>query len=190
MTSSHPALDEVLYAFALEGSETGALARYLAMYPQYSEELLDLSAQLRWQHPIRAAELSSKDEALIDAAWARLSKNTSPRTATNPLASLTPEQSGAVAEALGVKRQVLKAFRDHKVLVETVPAKFLQRLAEAVESTVETIKEALMSPPTLRAGQVYKSEVQPTAKKVGFEQLLIEAGHSESERAILLSDSD
>jgi len=54
----------------------------------------------------------------------------------------TPELRD-VAKRLDVPRQVITAFRERRVILSTVPRRFLARLAEAVNSSIEILIEAL-----------------------------------------------
>ncbi len=109
----------------------------------------------------------------------------------DPLAALTIDQLRSAAVALGVRRQVLAAFREHRVVVDSVPRRFLMRLASIVQTTVEALVEILRVPLALSAARSYKADATPQeGGPATFEQLLKDAGHSESERATLMSEAD
>ncbi|RWA52296.1 hypothetical protein AU476_18255 [Cupriavidus sp. UYMSc13B] len=60
----------------------------------------------------------------------------------DPLATMTVPQLRSAAAALGVKRQVLAGFREHRVLVSSVPHRFLAHLASIAETTAGQLAES------------------------------------------------
>jgi len=69
--------------------------------------------------------------------------------------------------------------------------KFLGRLAAAINSTVDLVREALLvqTGPTL--ARSYKADEKPSAETAAtFERLLIDAGVSEEKRTALLADDN
>jgi len=180
---------DVLDAFAVEqdpGRET--LERYLRAYPQFAAELIDLSRELARHIPEDASPLSSSDQSMIDAAWRR---HVEAASAADPVARLSTAELRDVAKRLGVPRQVLTAFRERRVILSTVPRRFLIRFAEAVSSSVETLSEALSLTTPTAVARSYKAESKPGAEEpVTFERVLRDAGVDNETRAQLLSESD
>ena len=147
-TTSQSSRDDVLDAFAIEkdiGRET--LERYLQDYPQYAAELVDLSRELSRVIVEDDEPLSAEDLALVDAAWRR-HLEAAPMPIVDPIATLSVAESRTIARDLGVPRQIITAFRERKVIVASVPRRFLAHLASAVNSTVEVIESALAFPST------------------------------------------
>lgn len=187
--SSHSNREDVLYAFAVE-SDLGhdILEQYLRNYPQYAAELIDLSRELSREVCEDETPLSTEDQALVDRAWQRYTDAVSQAT-TNPLKSLSIEEQRHIARQLDVPRQVITAFREHQVKVESVPIPFLKKLATAINSTVEILREILAVSPEQGLARSYKANDSPTiSSPVSFEQLLIEAGVPAEKRALLLID--
>lgn len=112
--------------------------------------------------------------------------------AAEALASLTPPQQKLVAKKLGVRRQVLTAFREHRVEVLSIPVGFLQRLASELAQTADALARALVRPAAGALAGSYKSDEKPdsTPKRVTFEQLLREADMSEEEISLLMCDDN
>lgn len=141
-------------------------------------------------------ELQAKALGAIDAALSRHERSKShlesPETASeisDPMAALTVGQLREAAVSLGVRRQVLAAFREHRVIVDSVPRRFLIRLASIAKTTAEELTEALRAPRVLSAARSFKAEAAPSnGGQVTFDQLLKEAGHSEAERTLLMSE--
>lgn len=191
MTSpdSHPSLEDVLAAFAVEqDADRTTLERYLRKYPQFAEDLVDLSQQLSRVILDESKTLSTEEQALIDAGWKRLSE-ASPAPAADPLATLSVHGLRALAQALDVPRQIITNFRERKVVISSVPRRFITRFAAAVNVPIDQLMDAWSSDtPTATYARSYKSDGKPTAQQVTFEQILIDAGLSPSRRAELLSE--
>jgi hypothetical protein len=185
-----PALDEVLDAFAVEPSpDRTTLEHYLRHYPQYAEELIDLSRELHRQLPSGEEPESAEDEAMIDAAWRR--HEAGGRPSADPFAGLSVDEIRALAKTLDVPRQVITAFRDHRVNLASVPRRFLARLAAALNRSIDTLLPALGASPTPMVSRSYKADVKPLEiQPATFERVLIDAGVSEDMRARLLAESD
>ena len=189
--SDEPSRQEVLDAFAVE-SEAGreTLERYLRTYPQFATEILDLSRMLALRVWDEETPLSHEDEAKIDAAWLSHAA-AGPAAVTDPLLSLSVPELREISIRLGVPRQVLAAFRNRRVIMSTVPPRFLERLAELVNTSMEQFVRTLSLPISQELTQSYKSERKPVpSDPVSFEQVLIDAGVPEDERAQLLSETD
>jgi hypothetical protein len=188
--TSKPSREDVLDAFAVE-SDTGrnTLERYLQDYPEYAAELVDLSRELSRVLVEDEEPLSAEDEALIKMAWQR-HMEAAPKAISDPLATLSVAELREVARSLDVPRQVVTAFRERRVIVASVPRRFLARFASTVNSTVDLFASALLQPTTSLA-RSYKSNTKPGADAtVTFEKLLIDAGVPGEKRAQLMADDD
>lgn len=184
-----PDLDDVLEAFALdaEGDET-ALARYVDRYPQHAAALIDLSLELT-----RVIEddgpATAEEDALAEAAWSRLQSAGS--STADLFEDRTPAQMREVARTLDVPRQVITAFRERRVILKTVPRRFLERLALALGAATDALVAALATPTALAAGRSYKADVQPVAaEQVSFEQILVDADVAPARVADLVAGRD
>lgn len=188
--SERPSRESVLDAFAVE-SEPGrpTLERYLRLYPEYGEELVDLAREMSRKVFDDRAPLSAADQALIDAAWARHAA-AMPAAASDPLAALTVDDWRLVAQRLDVPRQVVTALRERRVSVVSIPRRFLQSFAEAVRSSVAQLEE-LWDVAQPKEARSYKADSKPVVgEQVTFEQVLIEAGVSAEKRARLQTETD
>lgn len=184
-----PPKEDVLDAFAVEqdhGRET--LERYLRAYPQFTAELIDLSRELARHIPEDDSPLSSSDRSMIDAAWTR---HVEAASAVDPVALLTRAELRNIARRLDVPRQVLTAFRERRIILSTVPRRFMVRFAEAVSSSVDTLIDAISPETATGSARSYKAESKPVAEgPVSFERVLQEAGVDDEKRAQLLSEGD
>ena len=188
---SNPARGDLLDAFAVEFDSGGAtLERYLRTYPQYAEDLIDLSRELSRGSPRDDAPLTEEDQALIETAW-QVHRDAEPAPVFDPLAALSVEDLRGIAKDLNVPRQVVTAFRERRVVLSSVPQGFLARFATAVDTTVERFLNVLSLPPATGLVRSYKADTKPEIEKpVSFEQLLIDAGVSDEMRSILLTEND
>lgn len=185
MSLAAPSKEDVLDAFAVEPRlDRVTLERYLRAYPQYAGELIDLSRELaRTPHD---DALSPVDHALIDKAW---QDHIAAAGVLDPFAHLSTAERRELATRLGVPRQVITAFREHRVLLSTVPAQFQRHLAEALNQTVEVLRTALSVPQADIAAHSYKADHKPNAEQaISFERVLIDAGVDPARRAELLAD--
>ncbi len=104
------------------------------------------------------------------------------------LESLSVPKQREIANHLGIRRSVLAGLTERRALVETIPKRFLRRLANEVEATIEGMRLALMRS-VLASASLHKSDKAPELpKQVAFEQLLRDAAMTESEIAELMRD--
>ena len=186
-----PSCEDVLNAFAVEPShERHTLERYLRNYPQYAVELAHLSHALS-RTTEAAVELTAKDRAAIDAAWKRHAEilSVSP---VDLFASFSVPQLRDIANHLGVPRQIITALREHKVVVSSIPRRFLVRFAAAINKSVEEVSAALaLSQDPRSCVRSHKADDKPkVVAPTTFEKLLIEADVPEDKRAKLMTDED
>lgn len=187
---TRPSREDVLDAFAVEAiPDRATLERYLRLYPEYMAELVDLSRELGRECHDETGPLTADDSKLLDAAWARHAAAL-PTAATEPFAALTADDWRKVARRLDVPRQVVTALRERRVLLISIPKRFLQMFADAVGSTTALIEAAWGSPESALA-RSYKADSKPTVgQQVTLEQILIEAGVPAEKRTRLLSEAD
>ncbi|MGO9357422.1 MAG: hypothetical protein ACLP1D_07070 [Xanthobacteraceae bacterium] len=187
--TKEPTREEVLDSFAVEPSHSReTLEQYLRDFPTFSNELIDLSRELGRIYKNDEKPMSAQDQRLIDAAWQQhMSFET--KSLKDPLTDLSVSRLREIALQLDVPRQVVTAFRERRVSVESVPRRFLARLAEALNSTLDLLIAALTIPTVPSLARSYKADGKPSVESaVSFERLLIDAGVDEDKRAILLTD--
>jgi hypothetical protein len=194
--TQRPSLEDVLGAFSVEpspGRET--LERYLRRYPEFAWPLVDLSRELHRALPDFEQPDTPEDEARIDAAWHRHIESVNPEARTDLFAALSTQQLRDLSKALDVPRQVITAFRERRVILDSVPRYFLSRLAAALNQTLERLATNLapFTQPFAQSAlaRSHKSDVKPAAgEPVTLERLLIDAGVPEDKRARILADYD
>ncbi|MCP3440661.1 hypothetical protein [Bradyrhizobium sp. CCGUVB14] len=187
---ARPSREDVLDAFAVETiPDRATLERYLRLYPEYAAELVDLSRELGRECHDETGPLTADDSKLLDAVWARHAAAL-PTAATEPFAALTADDWRKVARRLDVPRQVVTALRERRVLLISIPKRFLQMFADAAGSTIALVEAAWGSPESYLA-RSYKADSKPTVgEQVTLEQVLIEAGVPAEKRIRLLSEAD
>ncbi len=188
---SAPSSEEVLNAFAVEPDPSRrTLERYLRAYPQYAEELVELSRE-RWLMEGEGEEpLSEADKARIATALSA-HRGEPPAMPPDPLAPLSIPELRALARHLAVPRQVVAALRERHVIPASVPRRFLVGFADALRCPPEVLLSALNAPPPASLARSYKSDVKPDADRpVTFEQLLRDAGLSAEDRAALMAEGE
>lgn len=189
MTNSPiPPLEDVLDAFSVEpvsGKET--LERYLQEYPQYAEEIIDLSFELSKPVNRNDSPWTADELAEIEGAWQQHGKGMV--QAVNPFDGLAVDKLRQIATGLDVPRAVLSAFRERQVIISSVPKRFLGKLAAALGQTSETFMAFAQSVAPTPVARSYKSHRKPqAAEQITFEQLLIQSQVPETKRQELLSE--
>ena len=193
LDNTTPSLEDVLDAYAVEAvHDRATLESYLRDFPQFAEELVDLSREISRVVQYDESPLSATEEALIEKAWQNHARPLA-RSAeeVDPLANLSVPQLREVAHQLGVPRQVITAFRERRVKLESVPKSFLSAFARALGCTVDLLSSVVFATSGQGFSRSYMAEIKPTAgEAISFEKLLIDAGVSEAKRAELLAEDD
>lgn len=185
-------LEDVLLAFSVEPvHDQPTLDRYLALYPQYTEDLIDLSLDLRIEG--RGISGASEDEDAFQRALEQLrgAGVVGARNSANPFDAFRGASFAALADTLRIPRSVLIAFRDRLVIASSVPQAFLARIARAAHTTVADLLAYLDLPPVVVGAVNYKADAKPaSSQKVSFEALLDSSGVTSEQRADLYTSSD
>ncbi len=177
---------DVLRAFAMDFEPgTSVLQRYLTQYPEHSLALIDLSRELAREFEDDAPPGAAEFE-LAAAGMARLRENTA------TLQSLQAAPAKAFADAikvLSLPMQVGLAFRERRIEVATLPRRVLAKMAEALQTSTETLLSYLALPPEAPLARARKSAVRPTVpEKVSFERVLQDASVDEQRISNLLRE--
>lgn len=177
--------ESVLGAFAVESHQDAAtLKNYLRRYPQFAEDLVELSF-LCASPDEDLAELTEHDRNRIDSAWAIVSAR---RTTADPFAELTSQRSQEICQALAIPRSALLALRDRLVIPATVPRHFLTALAQQLAVADDELRRALQASGA-QLSRSFLSDRPPKRKpQVSFEQILREAGLDEDRIRKLLQN--
>jgi hypothetical protein len=165
--------------------EPGAnvLKQYLADFPQFAADLVDLSRELSREID-QDVPLSADELAAVSAKMSRLRES---MVTVETLQSASPKTFTEAAKVLGLPMQVGVAIRERRVEVATLPSRFLERLAQALKAPVTVLQSFLLLPAQASALRASKSNVKPApAEKAPLERLLREAGIEEENISRLL----
>ncbi|HWM46196.1 MAG TPA: hypothetical protein VNR11_04705 [Xanthobacteraceae bacterium] len=186
--------EDILLAFSVEPTHDKAtVERYLALYPQYAEEFIDLLGELRSPPVLRNDVVD--DESAVQRAWNALTATPLPKhdaaSIANPFASFAGPTFVALADGLRIRRSILIALRDRLINASSIPAPFLNRLARATEFPAEKLLGYLNLPAVVPAGASYKANEKPAAPtKIDFEKLLDNSGISADEKRDILTSTE
>lgn len=184
-TKSEMSLEEVLLAFSVEPvHDRATLDRYLALYPHFAEDIVDMSHELRIGG--RGISEAVEDETTFQRALKQLVGAAAPASdaAANPFEAFRGLAFATLAETLRVPRSVLIAFRDRLVIVSSVPTAFLTRVARSAQTTVADLAAYLELPPVVAPAANYKADRKPAAsEKVAFDALLDASGVTPEQKA-------
>lgn len=186
---TRPSCDDVLEAFACE-SDTGkaTLEKYLRDYPEYAETIIDFATEITLETVPKKEPLSARELDLIESAWKKHIE-AGPKTVADPFAVLTGLELGKIAKLLNLPKQVLTAIRDRAIVVASIPKRFLEQLAAAIQTDPEGLLAFLAVRPTLSVARSHKSEAKPKlAEPKTFEQILIDAGVAPEDRKKLMEN--
>jgi hypothetical protein len=178
-------LEDVLLAFSVEPfHDRATLERYLKHYPQFAEDLVDMSHELRIGG--RGVSDSVEDEATFQRALKQFVGTTAQvsGTAANPFDAFRGAAFAELADTLRVPRSILIAFRDRLVIESSVPSAFAARIARTARTTVTDLMAHLQQPPVLAAAANYKADQKPSASgKVALDALLDASGVTPEQKA-------
>jgi hypothetical protein len=185
-------LEEVLLAFSVEPAhDRSTLDHYLALYPQYTTDLIDLSLDLCIEGRGISEAVEDEDTFQLALKQLRGAGTAAARSSANPFDAFRGASFVALAERLRVPRSVLIAFRDRLVVASSVPQLFLARIARAVQMTVADLLAYLALPPAVAGAVNYKADDKPaSSEKVTFEALLDSSGVTPEQKADIYTSSE
>jgi hypothetical protein len=189
MTKRSPiSSEDVMNAFAMDFEpKTDILKQYLADYPQFAADLVDLARELS-RHVDEDLPLNAQELADVSAKMGRLRESV---VTVEILQAASSKTFAAAAKALGLPMQVGVAIRERRIDVATLPSRFLGRLANALQTSVSVVQSFLLLPAQASALRANKSDDKPApAEKVPLERLLRDAGVDEERISRLLHDDD
>lgn len=215
LTQSPKPLRDVLYAFSLDERELNAdlLDEFVRHYPEHAEELTEFAIELavdvlQGDAAVESAEEAidpSKQSAMVSRAISRFHNRlyttkrataaSTTRTITetaalaNPIACLDRAGVRAFAEQLHANNAFVLKLRDRQIDPETIPERFVRRVAELLKVPLEAMKAHFRGPASVQARmQYYKSDCKPeVAPRQTFEEAVRSSGLSDDQQRHLLS---
>lgn len=185
--------DDILYAFSIEPRHDHAtLERYLLKYPELTEDLIDLSHELRISI-LGGPDAAPQPDRKADEAWKAFVECAPASRSVAGQSSLFASLKGAalveLAATLDIPRSLLTALRDRLAEPATIPMRFLSRLATASGSPIKAIQEYLALPPVTSLGLQFKSDNRPANQgQVPFRKLVDDTTMTDKQRVALLRD--
>jgi len=163
-------LEEVLEDYAVatpDGNDLKVLRKAAENHPQYAEELADFAAA-------RAVARHAPEEELTDEEESRAQESavTNLRTMldslglsnTSALESLTgaAKEKGLnrskFAAALGLSVSLVQYLENRRLNFATIPQRIINRIAQVLSTTEETISAYLDQPPDYRGAASFKTQ--------------------------------
>ncbi|SBW85044.1 hypothetical protein PVE_R2G1019 [Pseudomonas veronii 1YdBTEX2] len=156
--------EDVMSAFAMDFQPgTDVLTRYLKDYPEFGGDLIDLARELSRQVD-EDLPLSEHELAYVSAKMSRLREFTA---TVETLQSRSPKKFAAAATALGLPMQIGVAIRERRIDMATLPRRFLERLANELQASVDVLQSFLHLPAQASTLRANKSNDKPAvAEKV------------------------
>lgn len=183
--------EDVLLAFSTEPrQDRDTLERYIRQYPDFAEDLVDLSYELRLVRECGTSDVTD-DQHAADAAFEQL-LNAGAKAASRTV-DLFEDRKGpafaALARSLNVPKSILAALRDRLVVPITIPMPFLRRLAGAMGRELSEVLTYIQQAP--RTGALsHKADGKPVAvEQVTFDELVRTTTLTEEQSASLLADT-
>lgn len=171
-------VEQVLDAYMAASSEPSReiLAEWIARYPQYEQELVDLT--VAW---IQSNRLPAQNDYAIDVergirigleeaqrAYTKWSSEGEAKPSRGtPLVSFLQEgnlhglSAQDLAEHLQLSLALLRKLENRLVRVETIPLRLIERLADTLERGIREISAYLALPPMLPRGLRLKARQRP-----------------------------
>jgi hypothetical protein len=198
-TNSDEMRDEVLYAFSVEpNKDSVTLEKYLREYPQYKEELIDLSIEIFANPNQDFSPVSEGDSKEAELVWERFQSSLTTETTVsgsssvkNPLLNLDRSRFRALAKKLGVNSLFLTMLRDRTIKVSTIPTQLIGILAKELDVSSDVMRNALVGEPTVSSSVRFKADGKPTAtEQVSFDEALDSCSLSDSQKEKLMEMKD
>lgn len=188
--------EEILYSFAVEERhDRETLERYLKLYPDLVEDLVDLSSELRMHKVLGPA----RDDAFVDtnrdAAWAQFLASgpcdAADAKGINPFARFQGAAFVQLAKNMNMPRSMLTPLCDGLVAAASIPEPFLQRLAQNMGESLEVLRVFFARAEPQMSSLSYKADEKPSVQgQMTFREYVLATDMTEDQRKALLQDCD
>lgn len=194
--NTRPDEEEVLMTFAVEPlHDRATLERYIEEYPQYTQALIDCAVELMLDSARPDTELAP-NETVVDQAWARFQAAMAPADAvpevvTDPFAKVGPTLLKALVKRMDLNSLFLVRVRSRAIAAATYPQRFIQRLADELETSPKALMDFLRAPPTMEPGLSFRSVVKPeVVDQISFEAAVDSSQLGPAQKDALLNLKD
>lgn len=202
-------LDSVLLEFRVEaagGPKPALLDAYCRKYPEYAHELTDYAVQWLIGDALAAtapsgAAAHNASSPLVSRAISRFHDRLRVAAPSgvgeavragegvrNPFKELSIARKREIRDELRIDMPLLAKLQNRLIEAESVPRQFLERLAQAIQVTVDEILGYLRLPPIVNAAADFKAEGKPLigAQKERFEDAVWRSTLDEKQKQALL----
>ena len=179
-------LDGISALEAIPDQET--IRSLIDQYPQYRSEIIDfvtdwieMEATLP-KHPVSESDINS----VVNRTMSRVQAMLREEDESPPIESLVQaiEASGNSLESfvrqVGIDRTMLTSINSRRILLETVPKRLLQRIADVIGISLRALMAYLERPP--RQANAYMSTKPPSVERVKFSEVVRESTLTEDEK--------
>lgn len=186
--------DELMVAFAeameASGSSTTAL-EWMKRYPSHARQFAQFASEYKgtsfrplgeasYSAPISATRIRQIGMEAVRAKRAAMAQNVSNSPMRSLLAAAGEKgmDGAGAAAALEVPFGVFVKLHRRLIAPTSIPAAFLQKLADTIGRSIDEVSAYLRQPPTLAAGASYRADDTPT---VGNQETFADALRSDPE---------
>lgn len=209
--NNHPMLDDVLTALVTENDHPTAemLEKWIALYPQFSRELVDFAAAWAEQELLPPAPPLAADveKRLIDRAMSHVQNLTFGREAQadatdsgsekNPIESLTGEakslgfNASDFAKGCGLDLMLMTKLNNRLIAVLSIPASLIRHIGRQLQRSPGAVRTYLASPPRAIAGKSFLARGKPehVGQQETFAEAIRSSSLSDAEKARWLAES-
>lgn len=189
-----PSEEEVILAFAVEPiHDRKTLERYLTEYPEHSIALVDCSIELMLDSTQSDTVVESTEDA-VEHAWQRfqaIMRVSDDTSLMNPFAKLNPTAFKSLAKRLNITNLLLVRLRDRAIEPMTIPIRFIQKLADELEVTVDAVLAFLNGSPSMISNHSFRSSEKPmVTNQITFQKAIETSQLTESQKNTLKALED
>jgi hypothetical protein len=182
-----PSLDDVLDFYLISSEETGTdtLAEMIKSYPQYEQDLRELSAFRKVEELISGPDYTEEQEATLTARGMSIVQNLLHEHRHDPLKAYEQRKFSSLRDEIerqydqaeefykktDLSEGILWTLDDHQVFFESIARVAIERIAKALDNTFASIAEYLRGEMQLAAAH-YKAAAAPAATKCTFSELV------------------
>jgi hypothetical protein len=164
-------LDDLVASEPVIDSQT--MARWIQLYPQYENELMDFAARWSVMTHLPPDESPLENEQAFYAGGLEVVKNilhtSRQRIATTeqPISSLLAEAAthdltiAKLAALSELSVPIIAKFEQRLISFSSIPREAIQNVAQSLQRSFESVAAYLQSPPAFASGASYKTDTAP-----------------------------
>ena len=194
-TTPNSTKDEVLYAFSVESHRsTSLLEEYINKYPQYRNELIDISIELSLSPKQVDMPVEGEVSDSVERSWVKFQSALEPsdpvslssHSVKHPLEALDNNSFRSLSKTLNLNRLFLTRLRDRTINASTIPRQLIEKIAKAIDTGFESIRDSLNEPPTVSPSVSFKAHGKPSAsKQMTFDDAIESSNLSDEQKSEL-----